>query len=148
MTRAVLKADEVASGTSTLTLLQAIAATNMPLRLVSWGVSFKGTNATAAPILVEIVRQTTAGTAGGAATWKKTNEDDGHTVQATGGQTFSVEPTTTDVLRSVEVHPQSGFTEAITDPDQFRVGGGNRLAIRVVTPGASVTATCYLEMDE
>lgn len=58
----------VTSGTALKTLCQVALGANIVGRLVEWSVSFEGTNAAAVPVLIQLNRQTTAGTGGVSAT--------------------------------------------------------------------------------
>ena len=58
---AVAQTGEISTGTSQKTLLQIVAATNHRVLVKEWSISFKGVSNTAAPIEVELLRQTDAG---------------------------------------------------------------------------------------
>ena len=144
--RATITFDEVSVST-TKTLLQLLAGTNRELKLCEVGISFKGTNNLGEPILVQLIRQTTAGTAT-ARTLAKSDESDSNAIDASGQTIFTAEPTAGDVLRPFEVHPQTGLCYLVPDPPKLTVKGGNRVGLRVVTPGAAVSVTGYLEFEE
>lgn len=55
---------DVTSGTALKTLAQVALGANITAKLVEWTVSFNGTNASAVPVLIQLNRQTTAGTGG------------------------------------------------------------------------------------
>ncbi|MCC6673357.1 MAG: hypothetical protein IT458_20025 [Planctomycetes bacterium] len=145
--RAVAVFDEVASGTSTKTLVQVVAPSNRGVRITEFAISFKGTDNLAAPIRVELLRQTTAGTAS-ALTPRKVSRHDSNTIQTTAQQTFTAEPTADEVVRSFLIHPQGGLVYTVPDPAQFTVAGGDRLGMRVVTPAATVNCVGYIEFEE
>lgn len=92
----------ITSGTARKTMIQIAAGAQDKVELVAFSFSFDGTSATAAPVLVELARQTTAGTGGVSGTIKKMNEDAGNSAGTllTGptGATWTAEPTTTDVV--------------------------------------------------
>lgn len=138
---------DISTGTSTKTILQVVAPANQALRLTEIGVSFQGTNNTNEPINVELVRQTTAGTMS-AVTPTKLDDDVAMSVQATAQKTATVEPTTTDVVKSWAVHPQTGLVYNFNDMAPVIVKGGGRMAIRVNTPANSVDCNAYINWEE
>ena len=132
----------ITTGTSAITLLQVVAATNTRVVVKSISVSFAGTSPTAAPILVDVLRQTTAGTMMSLTVVKEPNLGS-ETLQTTAQHTATVEPTAGDVVAREYVHPQTGviFSEPIT------VLGGTRLGVRV-TAAASTSAVVRVEFEE
>jgi hypothetical protein len=54
----------VTSGTALKTIIQVAASAANKAEVVEWSLSFNGTNAAAVPVLVQLNRQTTAGTGG------------------------------------------------------------------------------------
>lgn len=129
---------EIATGTAAKTLAQVVAASNHRLLIKEISVSFQGTSNTAAPILVRVLRQTTAGTTS-ALTPVKTNSADDETLQVTARHTATAEPTASDVLMTELVHPQTGYTWQAPFGGELVVPGGGRLGIEV-TAAASVDA--------
>lgn len=122
------------------TIYQVVAAANHRVKLQGWGISIKGTSATDPPVLVTVVRQTTAGTmtAGTAGTTlSKKNTADTETQQTTSNINATVEPTTTDIVESFEVHPQTGYRVFYPMGQEIIIPGGTRLGIRA----ASATLT-------
>lgn len=140
------------TGTATKTILQVVAAANHALLIDEWSISFKGTSSTAAPIQVELLRQTTAGTGGVAQNPVKDPDDSDETLQVTGlkgpAGTWTAEPTAGDILDVQEVHPQTGYTWQAAFGKRIKVGGGDRLGIRVVTPGADVNCSATFKGEE
>jgi len=128
------------------TILQALAPTNQRLALRSFGVAFDGVSGSAEPVLVELVRQTTAGTMSAAS---EVLEDDSlpETPQGTGTKNASAEPTTGAVIKSYNVHPQSGFERAFGPDEEILVKGGGRLGLRCTAP-AGVNVTGFLSFEE
>jgi len=107
----IVKVAGVATGTSVKTLLQLVAAANHAIEVVEAGIGFHGTNNTHEPILVELVRQTDAGTSS-AATVHAADDSGGDTFDTTARHTATVEPsehTPVRVLRAWTVHPQTGL---------------------------------------
>lgn len=136
----------ITTGTSAKTLLQVIAATNHKVLIDELSVSFNGTSNTAAPILVQVIRQTSAGTMT-SLTGVKDPDDFDETLQTTFQHTASAEPTSGDVLFEEYVHPQTGYTWQAGFGRAIQVGGGDRVGV-VVTAGASVSATARVAGEE
>lgn len=140
---------ETACGVALKTLLQLAAPTNQRLRLWEVGLSFKGVTAADAPILVELLLQTTAGTMSAN---NPAAEDSSlpEAIQTTGQRDATVEPAAGTVLRAWEVHPQGGsiLWQAASERDTIPVGGGKRVGLRVVTPGVSVSCRGYIRGEE
>jgi hypothetical protein len=136
----------VATGTSAKTILQAVAASNHAALIDEVSVSFQGTSNTAAPILVEVLRQTTAGTMS-SLTGVKDPDDWDETLQTTFQHTATAEPTAGDVLMREYVHPQTGYTWQAPFGRQIKIGGGDRLGVRV-TAGADVNCVVRVAGEE
>lgn len=136
----------IATGTSAKTLAQVVAASNHRVLIHELGISFQGTNNTAAPIKVDVVRQTDAGTTS-ALTPVKDPDDSAETLQTTARHTATAEPTTTDTLASWYVHPQTGQVWQAPFDKPFHCGGGDRVGIRV-TAGADVNAIVTMRCEE
>lgn len=136
----------IITGTAVKTLLQVVAAANHRVKIHEMSVSFNGTSNTDAPILVEVLTQSTAGTMS-ALTLVKGNSSDDETLQTTGLHTATVEPTAGSVLKAEYVHPQTGFLwQALYGKEQI-IPGGTRLGIRV-TATVSVNAVARMEGEE
>lgn len=127
------------------TVLQIVAAANHPIAVKGYSVSFDGTSASAEPVQVDVLRQTTAGTMSAGTPVEETNT--GTTLQTTSQINATVEPTAGAVLRRYEVHPQSGVLEKFTIEDEIMVGGGGRLGIRVTAP-AAVNVLASISVEE
>ena len=129
---------------ATDTLLQIVAAANHAVRITRWHLSAEGVVNTDDPVLVELLRQTDAGTAT-ALTPKKLDDSIADTLDTTGQHTATVEPTAGDILRSRYVHPQSG----IDVPDDIIVGVGDRVGLRVTNAtGVALKFTAEIEFEE
>ena len=137
---------EITTGTSKITLLQIVAAANVRALVKEISVSFKGVTNTDAPILVQVHRQTSAGTMS-ALTLNKMNEGDDETLQTTGLHTATAEPTTGAEVLGEEVHPQGGYTWQAPFGGEIVVKGGNRLGI-AVTAAVSVSAKARIVFEE
>lgn len=117
------------------TVLQIIAASHHRLEISEWSVSFNGIVNTNEPVLIQVVRQTDAGTVS-SLTPKKLNTADDETLQVTASYNASVEPTSTDILFSELIHPQGGYTWQAPYRGEITVPGGARLAIKITAPDA------------
>lgn len=117
------------------TVLQIKAAANHRVKLLSWGVSFDGTVASNQPVVVELLRQTTAGTAT-TLTPVKLDESLGETLQTTASHTATAEPTAGNVLSRVDVHPQGGYEFIFPIGQEIILAGNGRLGIRCTAPEA------------
>jgi len=145
--RAVAQTDKIASGTSKKTLLQLVAAANQRVLIKEISISFAGISATAAPVHVQVHRQSSAGTMS-ALTPKKMNTGDNETLQTTAQHTATVEPTTGDEVIGEQVHPQGGgFLWQAPPGGEIVVLGGERLGI-CVTAGATVNVKCRMVFEE
>lgn len=129
------------------TVLQIVSPANQRLLLKAFAVSFDGISSVAEPVLVELVKQTTAGTSAAGAPVKD-GDPGSETIQTTSRITITVEPTTTDVLRVYEVHPQGGGIERVFGlDDHIPIPGGTRLGIRCTAP-AGVNCTAHMVVEE
>ena len=137
---------EISTGTSKKTLLQVVAAANHAVMLNEISISFKGTVNTNAPILVEIARQTTAGTMS-SLTPSKDHDDSDETLQVTAQHTATAEPTEGDVIMRELVHPQTGFIWQAPFGKDIKIGGGDRLGI-AVTAANDVNAVARVVGEE
>lgn len=137
----------IATGTSAKTLNQVVAAANHPVFVKGFSISFAGTSNTAAPVKVDLCRQSDAGTTSALTPVKAPHDDTDETLQSTARHTATAEPTTGDVIRTVYVHPQTGYTEWFPHTEWIKVGGGDRLGLRV-TAAADVNAVAELFCEE
>lgn len=128
------------------TAVQVIAATNHAVKVWGLAVSFNGVSNTDEPALVQIVRQTDAGTMS-ALTPTKKDDSVGDTLDSTAQHTASAEPTTTDVLWESYCHPQTGLREFFNEKTCPVIGAGDRLGVRLTAPDA-VDCTVQLDCEE
>lgn len=117
------------------TILQLAAPANQILALRGFSVSFDGVLGTAEPVKVDLVTQTDAGTMS-AATEFKDGPATAETIQGVALKTATVEPTTTTVLRSYNIHPQTGFERSYAFDEEIQIAGGARLGLRCTAPAA------------
>lgn len=128
------------------TVLQVKAPTNQRLRLIGWGVFFDGTSVSAEPVNIKLVRQSDAGTM---TSVTPTKEDDSmpETIQSTASADASAEPTSGDVLKFLNIHPQSVYEIANGVKDETWIKGGGRIAIVINAP-ASVNCIPWIKCEE
>lgn len=136
----------VATGTSIKTLLQLLAATNHAIEIIEIGIGFHGTSNTGEPILVNFMKQTTAGTMT-ALTLVKGDDSVADSFDTSASHTATAEPTAGDVLRSWPVHPQTGLVWQAHDKAPIVIKQGDRGGL-TVTAGASVNADAYIVFEE
>lgn len=143
----LLSTAEIALSAATAkTVLQIKAPTNQRVGLLAWGVYFDGVSATGEPVQVRLLRQTTAGTMS-ALTPVKNDDSNGDSLQTTAQHTATVEPTAGDVLKAIEVHPQSGYEEACPFAQEYIVGAGDRIGIECTAP-AAVNVRAWMRFEE
>lgn len=131
------------------TLLQLRGATTVRPVILGFTVAFDGTSATATPVQVRLLRQTTDGTATAASEVKLSNPDGG-AAAVTAFHSFTAEPTAGDVLYHTFVHPQ-GLPLEVWFPEFARPVMGMAATSRIgleVTPGAAVNALATLLWEE
>lgn len=125
---------EVALAAATAkTVLQLTAPANQRLVVKRWGIYFDGISSTAEPIVIKLIKQSTAGSGGTSQTPVMLSAGS-ESIQATGLYGITSEPTTTSVLDIIEIHPQSGWQEFIPLDQALPVLGGTRLGIQVTAP--------------
>lgn len=118
------------------TVLQLVAGISIRLAVSEATVSFDGTSNTAEPVLAQVRRQTTAGTATSRAPLQL-DDDIGTALLATGQENFTVEPTDTDILAQMNIHPQAGVIYQLPIPDgEIIIGATDRLGIKLTAPAA------------
>lgn len=134
---------------ATKTLLQICAANaNVRERMTQARVAVRGGAAGDAAVLIELLRQTTAGTGGASATVGKANPSASETLQITAIEgAFSAEPTASTILDFKYVSPIQG--EAVFSIPR-EVAGSGRLALRATTQTGVTSVKCksIMEGDE
>lgn len=128
------------------TILQVVASANRGLSVVRWGVGFNGVAATDAPVQVDLLRVTSAGSSAAFTPLKTDPYSDA--AMATARTAHTAEPTYGDVLESFEVSPYGGLLIMQYALDERIVAASNgRIAIRCMAP-AAVACTAFLVFDE
>ena len=138
---------EEALTTSVETVLQLRGSTACKAKIIEWGISFDSTSATAEPVRVRLLRQTTDGTATGASEVKW--DPASGTANCTAFHTFTAEPTAGDVLAEYHCHPQSGIViqYPLGREPTLDIAATSRIGIDVLAP-AAVNCTAYMVFEE
>jgi hypothetical protein len=129
------------------TLIQIVAATNVRATVKGWGVYGKGIVTGDSPVLVQLIRQTRAGTSSvNTPALKDTGVPE--VMQTTARDTFTAEPASDDVIvKSIDVHPQSGFSEYFPLGGEIIVPGAGRLGVKA-TAAATVSMSAFIDFEE
>ncbi len=137
----------VAAG-ATKTLMQLEAPANQGVAWLRASVSFDGVTPADKPVEVQILKQSTAGTGGTAAT-EVLVTGPGAVVTPQGivltGE-FSAEPTEGDVIDGKAVHMQSGYEWVMQEGQDEIVYANGRVAVRVILPAGVTTANAYCSL--
>ena len=141
-----VKSAIVLVGATKATMIQLVAAANHRVRILGVEWSFNGISATEEPILVEIERQTSAGTMS-ALTPVKIDDSLGETLQTTAQHTSTVAPTPGDVVYQRYIHPQTGWSVPWEDLEHLVMGGGDRIGFPVTSAGTQ-SCTCTIRFEE
>lgn len=130
--------DEIALTAATAkTVLQLIAASGHRVTVLGWGVFFDGTSASAEPVQVDVLRQTSAGTGGDALTLQKFDDSIADSLATTALDDIDgSEPTGSTILDMAEVHPQASYEVMYPFGQEIIIGAGDRLGIRCTAPAA------------
>lgn len=134
------------TGTIPKTILQIAASANIALFATKVHVSFDGTVANAAKVLVEVVRSATGGTGTSltsADAPRNVNASESETPQYTAKQEFTAEPTGGKVIARRWVHPQADYTFNLP----CKVKAGETLGVRCTTTSA-VNCHASIECEE
>lgn len=139
------------NASETKTLIQLEAPTNTGVAWLRAVVSFEGVTVSDKPFEIQILKQSTAGTGGTAAT-EVLVTGPGTSITPQGvaltGE-WSAEPTAGDIIDSKYVHPQSGYEYVFQEGQDEITYANGRVALRVITPSGvsatNVTATLWWE---
>jgi hypothetical protein len=132
------------TGGSAATVIQIVAPTNQRLRIISYEISFDGTNSANTPANVVIERQTGGTFTNTSVAPKKVNDPSGtgETLQAVAKTAQTVAPTDGDVLHNLTVPVFGGlFVYPLPPGQEDMVPGGTILGIKVNAPQ---TVNCYV----
>ena len=133
------------SGTAK-TVLQIGTPSNQRDPIIRWGVFFDGQSVSDEPVQVRLLRQTSSGTM----TTLAVRALDGslsETPQTIAQYNASAEPTPSNVLDVVEVHPQTGYEMIYPLMQEPIIGGGDRVGIEC-TASAAVNVRAKIVAEE
>lgn len=136
---------EAIAASTAETLIQGVASANKSIRLVRWGVSFNGVSVSDAPVLVELLRLTSAGTSAAFTPIKLDPASDAPLMTARSSHT--AEPTASDVIEKHYVSPTSLLVMQYAYDERVSVAANGRLGIRVLAANA-VNASAFLIFEE
>ena len=118
----------------TLTLIQLLAGTNHPIKILGWSVGFNSVAAADEPIACQLLIQTTAGTAAGSTTVRQRDRTQSVTFDTTGKVgDYSAEPTPSDQFPVKMVHPSSGYEIWYPEGKEITVATVERIGLRVIS---------------
>jgi hypothetical protein len=139
------------SANVTKTLLQLQAPANQGVAWKRLKVSFEGVTATDKPVILQILRQTDAGTGGNAVTETvlKAPKGTAPTPQATAlaGLWATTEPSASDIIDEVYVHPQSGYEWVWQEAEDEFAYFNDRYAVRCITPAGNATTNAIASLN-
>ena len=141
-----IKEDQALAGATAETVVQLVAAANHRVKLLSWSVSFDGTEPGNEPVTVKLERQTDAGTSS-ALTPVKVDDSLAETLLTTARKDCTAEPTSGDELEVMHVHPQAGFVKQYRVGEEIIIGGGDRVGLVCTAPDA-VNASVVMKFEE
>lgn len=128
------------------TPITVIAAASHRVKIKGVEVFFKGTSATDTPVKIEIYRFSADGT-GSAGTLYVNDENDAETIQTTGKVNYSADPTLGNIIKTWEVHPQTGLIVYFPLGEELVIKGGNKLGV-ACTAAQSQTVSVNLYIEE
>lgn len=133
------------TGTTVQTLVQVTSPSGGFCYVVGWGISFEGVTAANEPVLVDLLRQTTAGTAS-SFTPVELNEG-ARAASSTAQNTFTAEPTAGDILHPEYVDPEGAFSVIYEERLRPVFSNGGRVGLRGLA-NDTVNATAWLTFEE
>lgn len=140
--------EEALAAATAETLVQLRGVATAKARIVAWSISFDGISAADQPVVVDLLFQTTDGTATGA-TEVALNPDEPAALLS-GFHSFSAEPTAGSIIESYEVHPQGGMILREYPPGREPMltnATTSRIAVRATSP-AVVNAVAWIQWEE
>lgn len=140
-------ADKSVAAASTKTLLQLQSSdAHVRQRMNKVTISCRGGASGDAFVLVEVLRQTTAGTGGNSVSASKTNPSYSENLHITGqeGLWATTEPTAGVILESKYISPVNG-SYTFTVPRE--VQGSGYIGVRVTTQSGVATVSCRCQME-
>lgn len=138
--------DQTTAAATAKTFLQLVTGATRKAWVKEIGISFKSVTATDVPGLVQLVRQSTAGTA---SALTPTPDVEGHPVAITTAQEiFTVEPTSGVVIKEWELTPIGGlFVYQLPLGDEIEMAVSSKLGLLVTTPQIQA-GRAYIKYNE
>ena len=137
---------EALAASTVQTVLQVVASASKSIEVVRWGVSFNGVDAADAPVRVELLRLTGAGTSSAFTPLKLDPASDA--ALATARTAHTAEPTYGDVLEPFQVTPYGGLlVMQYAGDERPKVTASNRIGIRCLA-AAAVNVTAFMVFAE
>lgn len=125
-------------------ILQLVAATNSLVAVTGADVTFDSTSNSAVPVIVKLIKTSTAGTGTGRNPLK--TKDTSTTLTSTGTENHSAEGANANIMRIFHVHPQAGVIYSIPMRDEIELASGERLALKITAPaGVNALGTIHGE---
>ena len=128
------------------TLIHLLAAVNHRFVVTRYGVGSEGVSNTDQPALMELLRQTTAPT-GDVLTLVHKRGAHPDTIETTGVDVITVEPTAGDILRTHTLHPQANIDLADNFTEEHEVEPTGRIGLRLTFVKAQ-TVSGYIDIEE
>lgn len=136
------------SAATAKTVLQLVTPSTTRAKIVSFSVSFNSVTASDAPAVVDLIRQTTAGTGGTSATLAALDPDAPAALSSGLYNIASSEPTSGNVLWTGYVTPVGGlFVYNFAEGEEPVLDISDRVGIRITSPSA-VSAIATLTYAE
>jgi hypothetical protein len=138
---------EVALTTAPKTVVQLGAPANQRVAVRGFSVAFDGVSSTAGCAQVLLVIQTTGTQAGTSLVGVKDLRGTTESINSTGLQAFSSEPTYSDILRTYNINQMTGYERAFAQDEEIELAGGTRLGL-VVVASSAVNAQAFIGAEE
>lgn len=122
------------------------APANQRVKITGYGFFFDGTSNSATPVQIRIARASAAGT-GTSFTPKPNEEECTETFQSTWKVNNTVEPTYTNYIKTLTVHPQLGYEYLAPLGQEIIVKGGGILGFECTAP-AGVNVRGVISFEE
>jgi hypothetical protein len=133
-------------GSTAKTVIRVKAPTNQRAKILGYGFYFDGTSNSAQPVQIQIGRISADGTLSTATILP--NEDElTETFQTSIGLNASAEPTYSNYMKTLTVHPQLGYEYLAPMGQEIIVKGGGMLGF-VITAPAAVDVRGYIMFEE
>ena len=134
------------SAATAKTVIRVKVATNQRAKILGYSFYFDGTSNSAQPVEIKIGRISLDGTLTGA-TILPNEEELTETFQTSVGLNASAEPTYSNYLKTITVHPQLGYEYLAPLGQEILVNGGGMLGFELTAP-AAVNVRGYLMVEE